>query len=62
MLVTIDPSIPMDPKIRSFLALYETCAFIVACYNYSLGLVVQTLFNKLFRKELINICENLDPK
>ncbi|RNA01577.1 hypothetical protein BpHYR1_033715, partial [Brachionus plicatilis] len=38
----------MDPKIGSFLALYETCAFIVACYNYSLELVVQTLFKANF--------------
>ena len=59
ILVTIDPTLPMNPTVGSFLALYETCAFIVACYNYSFGLVVQLTFNKLFRKEFVSMLANL---
>lgn len=54
ILVTINPTLPMDPRIGSILALYETCAFIIACYNYSFGLLVQLAFNKLFRKEFLS--------
>ncbi|RMZ93128.1 lysophosphatidic acid receptor 6, partial [Brachionus plicatilis] len=50
LLKVINPRIAKDPKIGSLIALYDTCAFIIACYNFSLGLLIQIIFNKLFRK------------
>lgn len=53
--VVLDPDIVSNESFSSFLALYETCATILTCYNYGFGLIVQIIFNRLFRKEFFSL-------
>lgn len=55
LLQVINPMVAKNPEIGSFIALYDTCAFIIVCYNFSFGLLIQITFNKLFRKEFFKM-------
>ncbi|CAF1028345.1 unnamed protein product [Brachionus calyciflorus] len=55
MVTIVNPTITLNPEIMSIVALYETNAFIIACYNYTFGLFVQICFNKLFREEFFTM-------
>ncbi|CAF0708233.1 unnamed protein product [Brachionus calyciflorus] len=59
MFIIVNPAITSNPEIMSYFGLFETCAFIIACYDYSFGLIVQLYFNKLFRREFLMMVNEL---
>ncbi|CAF0932882.1 unnamed protein product [Brachionus calyciflorus] len=44
---------------EGFMALYETCARIIFCYNLSIGLLVQIFLNRVLRKEFLIMISQL---
>lgn len=62
IMVEVNPLISLKPNFASFFRLFDTCSLIIACYDFSFGLFLQIIFNRLFREEFVLLLSDLWPK